>query len=36
VSPLIVGFEKYSPETAVKKAQIVTEFVPNGSLADRQ
>jgi serine/threonine protein kinase len=32
--PLIVGFEKYIPSTAIKPAQIVTELVPNGSLAD--
>jgi hypothetical protein len=33
--PLIVGFEKYFPQTADQPARIVTEFVPNGSLADQ-
>jgi serine/threonine protein kinase len=33
---LIVGFEKYLPPTNTRRAQIVTEFVPNGSLAELQ
>jgi serine/threonine protein kinase len=32
--PLIVGFKKYTPPTEKRRASIVTEFVPNGSLAD--
>jgi serine/threonine-protein kinase len=32
--PLIVGFEGYLPPMPNRRAQIVTEFVPNGSLAD--
>jgi serine/threonine protein kinase len=32
--PLIVGFEQYIPATQMQSAMIVTEFVPNGSLAD--
>jgi TPR repeat protein/tRNA A-37 threonylcarbamoyl transferase component Bud32 len=32
--PLIVGFESYIPATSNREAQIITEFVPNGSLAD--
>jgi serine/threonine protein kinase len=32
--PLIVGFECYIPATVNQKAAMVTEFVPNGSLAD--
>jgi serine/threonine protein kinase len=32
--PLIVGFEKYIRPTDKRRASIVTEFVPNGSLAD--
>jgi TPR repeat protein len=32
--PLIVGFEGYIPGTETEQVAIVTEFVPNGSLAD--
>jgi serine/threonine-protein kinase CTR1 len=32
--PLIVGFEQSIPATKQQGAMIVTEFVPNGSLAD--
>jgi aurora kinase len=32
--PLIVGFEQYIPAMKQQRAMIVTEFVPNGSLAD--
>jgi serine/threonine protein kinase len=32
--PLIVGFERYIPPTQHQQAMIITEFVPNGSLAD--
>jgi serine/threonine protein kinase len=31
---LIVGFEKYLPRTRDRPPEIVSEFVPNGSLAD--
>jgi serine/threonine protein kinase len=33
--PLIVGFEKYLPRTRDLPMEIVSEFVPNGSLAMR-
>jgi TPR repeat protein len=32
--PLIVGFDQYIPATPHQRAMIVTEFVPNGSLAE--
>jgi serine/threonine protein kinase len=32
--PLIVGFEEYRPATWNRSAEIVSEFVPNGSLAN--
>jgi serine/threonine protein kinase len=32
--PLIVGFEGYLPPTPTRSAQIVTEFVANGSFAE--
>jgi [calcium/calmodulin-dependent protein kinase] kinase len=32
--PLIVDFEKYFPRTRDRPPEIVSEFVPNGSLAD--
>jgi serine/threonine protein kinase len=32
--PLIVGFEECTPASQTHRAAIVTEFVPNGSLAD--
>jgi TPR repeat protein len=32
--PLIVGFAKYLPKTRHRPPRIVSEFVPNGSLAD--
>jgi serine/threonine protein kinase len=32
--PLIVGFDTFLVPTANRRAEIVTEFVPNGSLAD--
>jgi serine/threonine protein kinase len=34
--PLIVGFGGYLPPTPTRSAQIVTEFVANGSLAELQ
>jgi serine/threonine protein kinase len=32
--PLIAKSEKYTPPTAKRQTSIVTDFVPNGSLAD--
>jgi serine/threonine protein kinase len=32
--PMIVGFEKYIPATESQAEAILSEFVPNGSLAD--
>jgi serine/threonine protein kinase len=34
--PLIVGFEKYRPPADRRPAQIITDFVPNGSLTELQ
>jgi serine/threonine protein kinase len=32
--PLIVDFDKYLPRTRDQRLEIVSEFVPDGSLAD--